>query len=135
VPEWRRLLACRTGDQDVEVHVPAAADLQQGRAIWQAAMDHGEQHVIAFWIQLEGDVAAALPGDGELAGRIELCNAALHPLLFGEAGRPLAGWIVELVVAPDEFDGRADLHLHLARRQPLTAQFALREIGPDALDR
>ncbi len=75
--------------------------------------------------QLEGDVAAAFPGDGELAGRIELGDPALHPMLVGEAGRPLAGRVGQLVVAPDELEGRADLHLHLARRQPLAAQFAL----------
>src|ERR1700730_11424601 len=97
-------------------------------------MDYGEQHLVALWLQLEGNVAAAAPGDGELAGRIELGDTALHPVLVGEAGRPLAGWVGQLAVAPDELDGRADPHLHLARRQPLTAQVALGEIGPDALD-
>jgi len=48
--------------------------------------------------------------------------------------RTLAGRVGKLVVSPDELERRADLHLHLARRQPLAAQFALREIGPDALD-
>ena len=105
--------------------MPAGADLQQGGAVGQAAMDHGEQHLVALRLQLEGNVAAALPGEGELAGRIELGDPALHPVLLGEAGRPLAGRVGELVVAPDELEGRADLHLHLARRQPLAAQLAL----------
>ena len=76
-----------------------------------------------------------VPGEGELAGRIELDDPALHSVLLAEAGRPLAGRIGQLVVAPDEFERRADLHLHLARRQPVAAQVAVGEIGPDALDR
>ena len=123
------------GDQNVEVHVPAGGVLQQGGAVGQAAMDHGEQHLVALRVQLEGDVAAVLPGDGELARRIEFGDPALHAVFLGEAGRALGRRVGELVVAPDQLEGRADLHLHLARRQPLAAQIALREIRPDALDR
>src|SRR5271155_5217935 len=97
-------------------------------------MSQGEQHLLALWVQFERDLAAGSPGDGELAGRIELDDSALHSVLFAEAGRPLAGRVGKLVVSPDELDRGADLHLHLARRQPLTAQFALREIRPDPLD-
>src|ERR1700692_695785 len=81
VPEWLRLLAGRASDQNVEVRVPAGSDAQQVCAIGQAPMDQGEQHLVAFWLQLKGNVAAALPGNGELAARIELGNTALHPAL------------------------------------------------------
>src|SRR5204863_3421840 len=86
-------------------------------------------------LQFERDSAGAPPGDGELAGRIEFGDAGLHPVLLWMAGRPLAGRIGEFVVAPHEFEGGADLHLHLAGREPLAAQVALGEIGPDTLDR
>src|SRR5215510_12671868 len=134
VPEWLRLLAGRARDQDVEVHVPAGSDLEQGFAARQAPMSHGEQHLVALWFQLEGHVAAALPGEGELAGWIELGDPALHSVLIAEARRPLAGRIGQLVIAPDKFEWRTDLQLHLARRQPLATQFAVRQIRPDALD-
>jgi hypothetical protein len=35
--------------------------------------------------------AAAMPGDRELAGRIELRNETLHTMLVTEAGRSLSG--------------------------------------------
>ena len=44
LPRTRRLLAVGAGDQNIEMHVPAGADLEHGRAIGQTAMDHGEQH-------------------------------------------------------------------------------------------
>src|ERR1700686_1448789 len=62
-PEWRRLVAHRAGDKNIEVHVPAGADLEHGRAVGQTAMDHGEQHALTLWLQFEGNVAAVIPGD------------------------------------------------------------------------
>ena len=56
-------------------------------------------------------------------------------MLVAETGRTLPGRIGEFVVAPDQFEGRADLQLHLARRQPFAALVALGQIRPDALDR
>src|SRR5215468_6102921 len=53
-------------------------------------MDDGEQHLGALWLQREGHVAAAFPGDGELAGWIELGDPARHPVLGADAGWPLA---------------------------------------------
>ena len=70
--------------------MPASSDLQHDRAVRQTAMDQGEQHVVAHWLQVERDVAGIAPGDGELARRIEIGDPALHPVLFGKAGRPLA---------------------------------------------
>src|SRR5437660_726240 len=129
VPEGRRVWAARhAGDQDVEVHVPAGADVEHGAAVGQAAMDQGEQHLVALGLELEGDATALSPGDGELARRIELGDPTLHAVLCGEAGWPLAGRVGQLVVAPHQLEGRADLHLHLARRQPFAAQVAVREI-------
>src|SRR4051812_46334085 len=85
-------------------------------------------------LELERNFAACPEAEGELAGRIEREYEALHPVLLGVAGGPLTGWVRELVVAPDELEGRADLHLHLARREPLAAPVALGEISPDTLD-
>ena len=127
--------ACRADDQEVEVGVPAGADAEHRAAVGQAAVDQGQQHLVALRSELDRDVAAVLPGEAELMRRVELGDAALHPVLDGKPRRPLAGRIGQLVVAPDEFERRADFHLHPARRQPLAAQIALREIGPDALDR
>src|SRR5258708_5784381 len=98
-------------------------------------MDHSEHYLVALWFQLEGNIAATFPGDGKLAGRIELSYLALHPALGAEAGRPLAGRVGQFVVTPDKLEVSTDLHLHLAGRQPLATEFALREIRPDALDR
>src|SRR5271169_4556068 len=97
-------------------------------------MNHGEQHKVARRLELKRDAAGAAPRDGELTGRIELGDSALQPVLLAKSVRSLAGRIAKLAVAPDEFERRADLHLHLTRRQPLAAQVALGEIGPDALD-
>src|SRR6185503_12241841 len=88
LPERFRLLAVGAGNQDIEMHVPAGADLEQGRAIGQTAMDHGEQHALASGLQLEGDVAASVPSDRKLAERLEFGDAALHPVLFGKTFRP-----------------------------------------------
>src|SRR5262245_1503110 len=134
VPERLWLLAGRPGHQDVQVHVPAGSDPERSCAVGEATMDDGEQHLAALGRQLEGYVAAAMPGDGELAGRIELRDATLHTMLVTEARRPLTGRVGELVVPPDQFEGRAHLHLHLARRKPLATQLAVGEIRPDALD-
>src|SRR5258708_4676138 len=77
VPERQGLRAGETGDQYVEVRVPAGADAQQDGAVGHAAMDQGEQHVVATWLQFERDAAGVAPGDRELARRIELGDAAL----------------------------------------------------------
>jgi monofunctional biosynthetic peptidoglycan transglycosylase len=53
VPEGFRLLGARARDQHVEVHMPAGADHQRGVAVGQAAMDQGEQHLIAPFSQLD----------------------------------------------------------------------------------
>ena len=91
-------------------------------------MDDGEQRLVALGRQLERYVADAMPDDGEP----ELRDATLHTLLVTQAGRPLTGRVGELVVAPDQFEGRAYLHVLLSRRKPLAAQLALGEIRPDA---
>src|SRR6478735_6189488 len=108
-PEWRGLVARGAGDKNIEVHVPAGADLEHGRAVGQTAMGHGEQHALTPWLQFEGDVAAVIPGEGKLARRIEFGDPALHAVLFGEAGRTRAWRVAEFIVAPDQFEGRADL--------------------------
>ena len=79
-------------------------------------MDQGEQHFVALRLQFEGDAAGVSPGEGELARRIKLGDAALQAMLVAKAFRPLAGRIGQLVVAPDQFERRADLHFHLPRR-------------------
>src|SRR5215207_10214298 len=84
IPERRRLLARCAGCQNLEMHVPAGANLEQGRAIGNAAMNDREQYPVADGLQFKGDVTAALPGDGELAGRIKLGDAGLHPVLVAE---------------------------------------------------
>jgi hypothetical protein len=84
------LLACRAGHQIIEVHVPAGS----GCAIRQTTMDHGEQHLIALWVQLEGNIASTSPGDCELARRIELGDPGLHSMLVGEAGGRWPGGLV-----------------------------------------
>src|SRR5438552_5229109 len=104
IPEWRRFLVAGAGDQDIEMHMPAGADLEHGRTIGQTPMDHGEQHARAFRLQFERNVAAVVPGDRKLAERIELGDPALHPVLFGKVCRSLARRIVELVVAPAQFE-------------------------------
>src|ERR1700722_8939568 len=99
-------------------------------------MDHGQQHLLTPRFERKGNVAVVLsPGEGEFARRIELKDPALHPVLFAKTLRPLARWVGELAVAPDKFEWRADLHLHVAGRQPFAAQIAFGEIGPDPLDR
>src|SRR5438445_8069149 len=70
IPEWRRFLVAGAGDQDIEVHVPASADLEHGRAIGQPPMGHSEQHARALRLQFERHVAAVVPGDRKLAVRI-----------------------------------------------------------------
>jgi hypothetical protein len=55
--------------------------------------------MIAPWLEFERNVAAALPCEGELVGRIDLDDAALHPMLVAKAGRPLARRIGQFVVA------------------------------------
>src|SRR5215510_1277125 len=97
-------------------------------------MGDGKQHLVTLWFQLEADVATALPGEGELAGRIDLGDPALHSVLVAEALRSLARRIGQLIVAPEELERRADLQFHLAGGEPLATQFALRQIRPDALD-
>src|SRR4051794_31930460 len=115
--------------------MPAGADLEQSRAIGQTAMNKGEQHVVTLWLQLEGDVATVLPSDGKLARRIEFGDPALHAILFGEVGWPSAWRIVEFTVTPDQLERCAERQAHGPRRQPLAPQFAVDEIGPDAVDR
>src|SRR3984885_2611546 len=116
------------------MHVPASRYPKQGGAIGQAAMDYGEQYLVALRLQLKGNVAAARPGESQLAGRIEFSDPASHPALVAEAGRPLAGRIGQFVITPDEFERRINLQLHFACRQPFAAQFTLREISPYPLD-
>src|SRR5262249_58547571 len=120
--------------QDVEWQGPAGGDHQHGASVGQATMDERELHQVAARLELEGDVAALSRGDDKPPWWIELGDPALHAVLRAETGRALAGWLGELVVAPHQLEGRADRHLHLARGQPLAAQVALGEIGPDALD-
>ena len=103
-------------------------------AIGQAAMDHGEQHVIALALQFIGKVAAAVPGDGTLAKRLELSDPALHALLLRKAGGTLARRIAQRIVSVDEFERRADFQFHRAGCEPLATQIAQGEISPDARD-
>ena len=118
------------------MHVPAGADLEHGCAVGQAAMDHGEQHLARPSARARRRRRRCLPQvmaslRGGSSSVIRLCIRCSSEKPGGRS----PGRVGELVVAPDELEGRADLHLHLARRQPLAAQVALREIGPDALDR
>src|SRR3954465_4497643 len=93
IPERLRLGAACTRDQNVEMHVPAGADHQRNVAVRQTAVDHGEQHPLARRLKLKRHLAALAPGEGELMRRIDLDDPALHPVLVGETGRALAGWI------------------------------------------
>lgn len=133
IPEGLRLRASHAGGQDVEVGVPAGADAEQGRALGHAAVDQGEQGFCADGLEGEGDAAGGAPGDGKLFGRVELGDPAVQPVLLGRARGALARRGGELVVAPDEGEGRVRRQNHLARREPLPAQPVFREIGPDPL--
>src|SRR3954452_5587430 len=134
VPERVGRLAADARDQNVEVRVPARADAQHGRAVRQTAMDQDEQYVLALFGQLERDLAGLAERVGELVRRLDRENPAFDAMLLAEAFRAFAGRIGQLVVAPGEFEGRADLQLHLARREPAAAQLALGEIAPGAID-
>src|SRR5436190_10306633 len=70
IPERLRRLACRAGDENIEMRVPAGSNLEHGFAVRQAAMDHGEQDPLAPRFQLERHVAAVVPGERDLAQRI-----------------------------------------------------------------
>jgi hypothetical protein len=48
---------------------------------------------------------AMIPHRVGLAGRIELGDPALHPVLVAEALLPLAGRVGQLVVSPDRLEG------------------------------
>src|SRR5262245_46524034 len=98
-------------------------------------MDHAEQHLVTPGRQFEAYLAAPLPGDGELARRIALGDAALHPVLVAETRRSLSGRVGELIVAPDYLELSPHRRLHLTRSQPLAPQFAFRQIRPHPLDR
>jgi hypothetical protein len=47
------------------MHVPAGADQERGGALGQAAVDHRQQDLLPLRLQLEGDLAAAVPGEAE----------------------------------------------------------------------
>ena len=98
-------------------------------------MDHVSSTSSPFGSRVIVDLASSIPGEGELSRRIELEYPALQAVLLAEAGRLFARRVRQLAVAPDELERRADLHLHCARGEPLAAQVALGEVGPDALDR
>src|SRR5271154_5661778 len=103
IPERFRLRAGQAGDKHVEMRMPAGADAKHHSAVGQAAMHDGEQHPLAPWLEFKQNTAAALsPSEGEPAGRVELGDPALHPMLVVEALRPLSRRGGQLVVAPPE---------------------------------
>ncbi len=97
-------------------------------------MDQGQQHLVAAGFEFERHFAAA-PGERKAARRVEFGDAALHAVLGAEAVGARAGRIGQLVVAPGQFERRVDLQVHVAGGEPLAAEVALREVGPDAFDR
>src|ERR1700760_3039563 len=115
VPEWTWLLAGHTGDQHVEMRVPAGADANHHAASRQATVNHGEQHFLAPRFERHRNVAVFVaPSEDEFARRIDLDDPALHAVLLTKTVRPLARRIGELAVAPDEFERRAHLQLHVS---------------------
>src|SRR5688572_4852467 len=78
VPERRGFLAADACGQNVEVRVPASADVEQRCAVRRAAMHDGEHHVLTSRLKFEGNGALLTPGDGELARRVERGDARLH---------------------------------------------------------
>lgn len=91
IPERLRLKAAQACGKHVEVHVPSGADHQHHRAVSQTAVGDGKQHRRTLRFQLEGHVAAALPGEGQPARRFPLEDLALHAVLGAEAVRMGAG--------------------------------------------
>src|ERR1700729_1541327 len=91
VPERFCLLAAKARGQHVEMRVPAGADADHHATGGQAAVDHGQQHLLAPRFERKSYVAVVLsPGEGEFARRIDLDDPALHPMLLAKALRPLA---------------------------------------------
>ena len=122
--------------EDVEVGVPAGADAEQRRAVGQAAVGEGEQHLGPCGSS--SIVTSALPFQVKArrrGGSSSVMRDSASGARSAEAVRALARRVGELVVAPDELEGRADRQRHLARGQPAAAQVALGEVGPDPLDR
>src|SRR4051812_12856974 len=109
VPEGFRLLVGKASGKDVQVHVPARGKVEQSGAIRHAAVNEGEQHVTSLRCQLERNATVDTPGDCQLVRRVEFGDPTLHAALSGGTARALAGRIRELVVAPYEFNGRAEL--------------------------
>ena len=87
-------------------------------------------------LQLEGDVAAALPGEGQLVRRVDLGDAAFHALLFGEIR--LAAWSRgsdSSSLRQTNSNGAPAFISMSPAASHLPAHVAVGEIGPDALDR
>src|SRR5258708_28141211 len=73
VPEGPWLLATQAGDQHVEMCMPAGADADHHAARRQAAVDHGQQHLLTPWLEHHRNVAVILsPGEDQFSRRIDL---------------------------------------------------------------
>src|SRR5262249_41303937 len=124
VPEGPWLGAADAGHENVQMRVPAGADAERRRAIGNAAVDERQQNLVAPLGPLEGHLPRSAEDETELARWIAPDDPALLAMLPAEARRPLAGRIGQLVVAPDELEGRARLHPHRSCRQPSPPQLA-----------
>src|SRR5258708_13964274 len=100
-------------------------------------MHDGEQHVLAAWRELVGDlsVAAHVPGVGEHAHRLEAGALALDlalPLFLVLRRRVRV--VGQLGVAEVEAERAAEAQVELAGGEPFGALVGLGQVGPDALD-
>src|SRR5258708_465020 len=100
-------------------------------------MHDGEQHVLAAWRELVGDlsVAAHVPGVGEHAPRLEAGALALDlafPLFLVLRRRVRV--VRQLGVVELEADRAAEAQVELAGGEPFGALVGLGQVGPDALD-
>src|SRR5258708_8217909 len=100
-------------------------------------MHDGEQHVLAAWRELVGDlsVAAHVPGVGEHAPRLEAGDLALElafPLFFVLRRRVRV--VRQLGVVELEAERRAGAEVELAGGEPVGLLVGLGQVGPDALD-
>src|SRR5262249_16792104 len=79
-PKWAWFLAVEAIDEDVEVDVPAAGDVQHRRTIGKAAVRQHQQNVAAAWNELEGDLrvmpGAFTPREAQQARGVAGCNVA-----------------------------------------------------------
>lgn len=115
--------------------VPAGADIEQRAAVRHAAVDEGEQYLVALRGEDEGDLALFAPCDDQLARGINRHDTAFHAVLGAETFRALSWRIGERVIAPSKFEGGAFGEVHHAGGEPFAAQVRVGDPVPAPLDR